>query len=167
MRRRSLSNSLELAPELLSEGVLTEFQCSLDGTCQAEALSNFLLCRRFRREHNGRRMTTSAARVHAASAMKFVDAHDFVSQESEVLEGNGQVKRAKGSPVPLHVTANASMGNPHTLRIGLLSSTLNPKICFQSFHYFQVAYICTYILCCLELLQILRVWSSELILPLR
>jgi len=127
MRRRSLSNSLELTPELLSKGVSTEFQSSLHGTCQTEALSNFLPCRRSRREHNGRRMTTSAARVHAASAMKFVDAHDFVSQEAEVLEEDGQMKRAKGSPVPLHVTANASMGNSHTLRIGLLSSTLNPK----------------------------------------
>lgn len=114
-RRRTLIKSLELlwTPEVASKGLSSEFhslaQRSLDCACRTEASSNSLLCTR---RSLWRAVGTSAANINDVSAMKFVDAHDFISEKPKVLAGDGQTKRAKVASVPLHVTANASIGNP-------------------------------------------------------
>lgn len=87
---------------------------SFDVSSRTDLSSNFLLYRRprwWRRLHNGMAMATSAASIDDVSAMKFIDAHDFISEKPKVVDGDGQMKRAKVASVPLHVTANASIGN--------------------------------------------------------
>jgi hypothetical protein len=58
-------------------------------------------------------MTTSAASVNDESGVRYDEAQarkPVGSEDLKVLEGDGDTKQARVAPVPLHITANASIG---------------------------------------------------------
>lgn len=116
-RQRVLVSTLELLwpPQVVAEGQFHTLANDVGG-CR-EVLSNYLLFRRpqwFRGSPNGKAVTTSAASVNDELSIKFDDApavKPVVAEKTKVLEGDGHMKQARILPVPLHVTANASIGN--------------------------------------------------------
>lgn len=103
--------------EFSSKAYLSEFhsfcKCSFDVNDQREALGVFRRPRWLRGLHDDCAITT-AATVTAVPAFKSYDTRSLkfnVPENTKVLEGDVQARRARAAPLPLHVTANASIGN--------------------------------------------------------